>query len=333
VTFINLLIFAVCGLQAEPAPAKAHRLRDPEIVDLFQEILRGWRSRCFIDGCGDRGPWFPPVEFLFTLAYPEKSERFAQELLEDPESTVPDRHFALNLLPRLSRQTSQGMESLLVGLVDHLEVDLADAALEKLSSLYGLSRHRALFREHCTRGCPLAFEVLAYEVNPETIRFLEDLEIREKGQDPRFDSKRLSIQAHEALERIKILASTDWMKRIEVLLSKEEPDGRQDWAEQVATRKAPEVGRAYYKRKVEVDRKRLMPLLGRPDGESFGRRFLDSWDLKEATSDFNFNLLALADWGGELTPLEKLRLTRFGLLGNAEPRLIEIMKVRIPSPK
>lgn len=225
------------------------------------------------------------------------------------------------------------MEALLVGLADDLEVDLADAALEKLSSLYGLSRHRVLFQKHCIRGCFKAFEALAYEVNQETIRFLEELEAREKGQDPEFDTKKLSIQAHEALDRIKILASPEWRSTIAALLSKEESDSRQDWAEEVAARNAPELVRGYYARKVEVDRKRLLPLLAGAGGEPFGRRFLESWDLKEASCEFNWNLFALADWGGELTPMEKVRLIRFGLLGDAEPRLIELMKVRTPSPR
>jgi len=324
---VLLLIVAACGLQAEPA--KVHRLGDSEIELVFQELLRQRRTWYSTEGCGTKDPWHPPLEFLLSRAYPKKTEQFALELLEDPESCVPDLHFALNFLPRLSPKTSARMEAVLVGLVHHLDDYLPCRALETLSSLHGLARYRALFQEHCLRGCAETFEALAYEVDPATIRFLEDLEIREKGQDPRFDSKRLSIQAHEALERIKILAAPNWKKQIEFLLQ-ERTSGRVFWAEEVAARRAPELLRAYYQREVDADRKRLLPLLWRPGGESFVRRFLDSWELKEAGGDFNWNLYALADWGGELTPLEKLRLTRFGLLGDAEPRLIEILKPSIP---
>jgi len=179
---------------------------------------------------------------------------------------------------------------------------------------------------HCKEGRHEAFEALSTEVEPETIRFLNGLSKEAEQLDPRFDLKQLSRQCRNALDRIHILEKPDWKKIIASLLSTTQGD----WAEVIAARKAPELLRDHYRRLLEADRKRLEPLLrqslGPEDSGSFEYRFVHALPLKEVSGDFTFNLHALADYGGELTPREKQRLYHFGLLGGAEQRLLELLR-------
>jgi len=314
------LILAIFG--GQDGPTAPRRLPDLEIAEVFQKVLGRWRESCATAGeCGTRGPWRPGPEYLFATAYPEKTEQFARELLEDPKTSIPDLHFALNLLPWVTSRTSRELESLFVRLADHPQSSLVDAALHKLSSPHGLNRHRELLKRRSRDGFSLAIEALSYDVDPENVRFLTELQ-ENRERDPRFDEMQVAPKCRIALERIRILGLPEWRKEIESQLR----SGPDRWAEAIAARKAPELLRDHYRRLLTPDRRNLELLLRQ--SESFTSRFANALEIQGVSGDFDFNLFGLADFGGELSRLEKRRLYHLGLLGGAERRLLELLRVR-----
>jgi hypothetical protein len=190
-------------------------------------------------------------------------------------------------------------------------------AVERMSSPYGIGRHRELLQELCAEGERSAFAALSYDADPGTIRFLTELEIKER-KDPRVDTLQISRQCREVLDGIRILASPDWRRSLEDLISEKKRSERTDWAEDAADHLAPELLIPLLRRQVEEDRRRLA--WRRPIS------FVRGAAMTLPSDDYTFNLLVFAELGGHLMPHEKKRLIRLGFLGDSGKRLVEHLR-------
>jgi len=102
------------------------------------------------------------------------------------------------------------------------------------------------------------------------------------------------------------------------LLRPEELEGHGHWAENAANRLDPSLVFPRRRRAVQEDRRRFQDLLRRStDPKALEARFALGEGIKEIDDSSIFNLIDFSHFGGELTPLEKQRLTHLGFLGDA----------------
>lgn len=256
---------------------------------------------------------------LFARAYPEFAEKLALELLRDPEAPISDRWYGWFILGVLAPRTNPALEEFLVEKTsDTLEDDDWDESQFALSCLAGRrldERCLALCRVQIRRGNPEAFFILSQVVDPLSIPVLKELATwKKEGSYPVSEVPR---EAEETLRKIAILESGDWESKLQRYLL--------HWREYYHYREARWALAAAKRRGMGSLKSTLEKRVN--EARRIGEPFTPSWSYPE---DFNIDriLVAYTEAGGELLPEEEKYLRAYGLWGDAEARLLEVMAER-----
>lgn len=307
-----------------PAPP---RLRETEREWIFREILRLYRNWWLTPGkCGTPNPWLSQ-EYgshhtegrLFARAYPEHAERLALEVLRDPEAPHAGRSYAWFVLGLLAPRTNPDIEQFLVEKSSDTAED--DEYDESQSALYCLAQRRfderclALCRTQCRQENSTAFYLLSQVVDPASIPLLKELTTW--SEDHYYPIGAIPRNAEGTLEKIAVLQAADWEAKLQRYLLKwrEESLYRETrWALATAERRGMKSLKATLEKRLNKARERGEPV--RPS-VSYPEDF-----------DIDHILVAYAKAGGELRPEERKYLCQYGILGDSEERLMEIMAER-----
>lgn len=295
-----------------PEPAKPRRLSPEDAEHLFRRILQVRRDEFLQPGlrCGTRGPWlsedrrsYRPEARLFAKAYPDLARRLVLELLEDQEAPTIDRSFAYFMMGSLEEWPSTRLEEALQALAWNSEEYSGYLPVWHLGLRDRVGRHREFYASECRRGNSAAFEILSWSVHPDSIALFRELSRQSRTRHWPLGS--IPDEAEDALERVEILQSAAWSRKVEALLrDPRENDIRQFmWAYQVAKRRG------------------LPSLLDCLAERARSTAPAGIWVEEE----INLHALALyAEEGGELRPAEFSAMRENGFAGDPEERLLEI---------
>ncbi len=305
-----------------PAPAKPSRLSAEEAEHLLGRILSriqdDYRRTFRGGGCGTLGPWLSedrsgngPKARLFARAYPELAKRRVLEILEDPEAPAPDRHFALQMLGSVEEWTSDRLEEALRSLVELGDEGSAYLPLWELGRRDPGLRHIDLYHRECHRGNLAAFQILSFTFQRTSVALFEQLMLQSRNRHRPLGS--IPDEAEDGLRRLRILQSDRWAETVERMLRVPPKAGSEDyyeiyrdfgWACEVAVRRGlPSLLDCL------AERARTQPAGG---------------DTR--SDDADRALAKFGGLGGELTPSEFGRLRQNGFVGDAEERLLEIVR-------
>jgi hypothetical protein len=338
-------------------PPHAPRLAPREIEALFwlilelrEEVVASRDRACPVE-CAIHESWLRRTLVshelegrLFARAFPEFVERYALQVLSD---SAPDRwevQFMFEILGALASRDHPRLEAAIARWVRHPDSTLTSHAIALLTPPSRLRRHRSLFQELCARGERTAIEPLTYDADAQTMRFFQEL--KKSGTVMLHDRNILPVLCDGALAKMAIHLAPDRWARIEKMLTAG-PYGMEGleyyWASNVAWREDPSLMRKVVERHLQEYRKKYGPLLEQDalDGfpswtvldprlarRRFSERFVLFPEVPELPEHFDAILLDHAGSGGDLTPIERRRLRTFGLIGDPEDLLLEILEIR-----